>query len=147
MLSDSEKQFIVRSWKLVDPIAETAAELFYKQLFRLDPSLRRLFPDDMAAQRRKLMASLGFVVKSLDWASADWRTMIEEENDLFLVILALGRRHRVLYKVQDMHYNTVGAALIWTLEQGLGEAFTPEVRSAWAKIYNLLSTAMKLARD
>lgn len=147
VMSDQDKQLIVRSWKLLEPISETATELFYGQLFRLDPSVRRLFPEDMTAQRRKLFASLAFMVKALDWASDQWNEMVAEENDLFLVVLALGRRHRNLYKVQDSQYALVGAALMWTLDQGLGEALTPEVKRAWEKLYGLVSTAMKLARE
>jgi len=147
VLTDPEKAAIARTWRLVLPIAETAADLFYRRLFELDPSLRALFPDDMSAQKRKLLQALHFVVRGLDWPESAWAETIEEKDDVVLVVLALGRRHRQLYRVQDHHYETVGLALLWTLEQGLGEAFTTDVREAWKKAYRLISTLMKSARD
>lgn len=146
MLSPEEKQAIRRSWELVVPIAETAADLFYKRLFELEPAYRELFPADMADQKRKLVAMLAFAVKSLDWDDEAWRSPVAAEEDLFLVVLALGRRHAELYRVPDQAYETVGAALLWTLDYGLGEAFTPEVRAAWTRIYGLLSSTMKMGR-
>ena len=147
MLTDPEKAAIARTWRLVLPIAETAADLFYRRLFELDPSLRTLFPSDMTAQKRKLMQSLHFVIRGLDWPESAWAETVDEKDDVVLVVLALGRRHRQLYRVEDRHYDVVGAALMWTLEQGLGEAFTTEVRDAWKKAYRLLATLMKSARD
>lgn len=146
-LSDHEKQLVVRSWRLVEPVVETMTELFYGHLFKIDPSLREMFPKDMSSQRRKIAASLAFVVLSLDWATSDYQKMISQDNDLFMVIIALGRRHRRIYHVKDSQYPLVGTALIWALEHALGPAFTPEVRSAWEKIYQLLSSAMILVRD
>lgn len=147
MLSDGQKQAIARTWRLVLPIADTAADLFYKRLFELDPSLRPLFPADMATQRRKLMQSLHFIVRGLDWPESAWAETVDEKDDVVLVILALGRRHRHLYRVEDVHYQTVRQALFWALGHGLGEAFTPEVRDAWAKAYDLIALLMKSARD
>jgi hemoglobin-like flavoprotein len=147
VLTDADKNAIARSWRLVLPIAETAADLFYKRLFALDPSLTALFPTDLTAQKRKLMKSLHFIVQGLDWPESAWAETVEEKDDVVLVVLALGRRHRVLYHVEDRHYDTVGQALLWTLQQGLGEAFTPAVSEAWQKAYRLISTLMKLARD
>jgi hemoglobin-like flavoprotein len=68
------------------------------------------------------------------------------EDDLFLVVLALGRRHTELYSVPDAAYATVGEALLWTLDYGLGKQFTPPVRAAWTKVYGRVSTAMKMGR-
>jgi hemoglobin-like flavoprotein len=147
VLKDAEKNAITRTWRLVLPIAETAADLFYKRLFTLDPTLVELFPADMEAQKRKLMKALHFIVQGLDWPESAWADVADEKDDVVLVVLALGRRHRNLYRVEDRHYETVGQALLWTLDQGLGEAFTAEVREAWAKAYRLISTLMKLARD
>ena len=121
------------SFKQVEPIAETAAALFYDRLFALDPALRPLFRGDMTEQGRKLMQALTIVVKGL--------TRLDK---ILPAVQDLGRRH-VHYGVQDRHYDTVGAALLWTLEQGLGEAFTPPVKDAWATAYGLLAGAMKAA--
>ena len=144
MLSDADKQHIVRTWRLVVPIAETAADLFYRRLFELEPEYAKLFPSDMAGQKGKLVKMLAFIVKSVDWAQDQWAEDVDPEEDLCLVVLALGRRHASLYRIPEASYATVGEALLWTLDQGLGQAFTPEVRQAWAKLYGLLATTMKL---
>jgi hemoglobin-like flavoprotein len=60
------------------------------------------------------------------------------------VVEDLGRRHAA-YGVTDDHYDTVGAALLWTLEKGLGDAFTAEAREAWTTVYGLLASTMKNA--
>jgi hemoglobin-like flavoprotein len=144
MLSDEHKQAIRRSWRLVAPILDTAVELFYRRLFELRPELRSLFPADMESQRAKLGAMLGFVVKSLDWPLEEWSAAQDPENDLFLVVLALGRRHRNLYRVDDAHYEPLGEALMWAFDQGIGQAFEGTTREAWTKVYGLLATTMKL---
>jgi hemoglobin-like flavoprotein len=122
---------VQRSWNDVLPIAETAAQMFYERLFDLDPSLRPLFKSDMTRQRHKLVDMLSVVVSGL--------TRLEE---LLPTVRALGRRHAG-YGVRNEHYATVGMALLWTLEQGLGDSFTAEVREAWVAAYGLLATTMK----
>jgi len=146
MLDDQQKKVLRESWRLVVPIADTAADLFYKRLFELKPEYRALFKSDMAAQKRKLVSMLAFIVKSVDWPDDAWRENVPEEDDLFLIVLALGRRHSDLYNVPDAAYDTVGEALIWTLDYGLGKAFTSEARAAWTQLYKLLATTMKMGR-
>lgn len=146
MLNDAEKKLILSSWRLVVPIKDTAADLFYRRLFELRPGYQQLFKSDMATQKRKLIAMLAFIVRSLDWPDAAWRDNVAEEDDLFLVVLALGRRHSELYAVPDAAYAAVGEALLWTLDYGLGKEFTPPVRAAWTKIYGLVAAAMKMGR-
>jgi hemoglobin-like flavoprotein len=126
-------RLVQQTWKQVDPIREQAAALFYGRLFELDPSLRPLFKGDMAEQGRKLMNMLATAAMGLD-----------RLDGIVGEVQALGRRH-VAYGVQDAHYDTVGAALLWTLEQGLGDAFTPQVKTAWAEAYTLLADTMKQA--
>lgn len=121
------------SFKSVAPIADEAAALFYGRLFELDPQLRKLFKTDPREQGRKLMTMIGMAVRGLDNMAA-----------LVPVVENLGRRHAG-YGVMPAHFDTVGAALLWTLKQGLGPAFTPEVESAWAKVYGLLANTMKEA--
>ena len=121
------------SFSKVAPISEQAAELFYGKLFELDPKLESLFSGDMKEQGRKLMKMIAMAVNSL-----------ENLDQLVPLVQALGERH-VGYGVKDEDYETVGAALIWTLEQGLGDDFTDEVHSAWAETYFLLSSVMKEA--
>ena len=129
-----EKIALVRSsWQQVLPIKDTAAQLFYGQLFELDPSLRSLFKGDMIEQGRKLMAMINTAVVSLD-----------QLGPILGAVEDMGRRH-VAYGVTEAHYDTVGSALIWTLGKGLGEQFTPAVRDAWVETYTTLASAMKQA--
>lgn len=118
------------SFRKVVLIKDTAAQLFYAHLFELDPSLKSLFQSDMTQQGRKLMAAMGIVVQGL--------------NNLKLVlpmVQELGRRHAG-YGVEPQHYETVAAALLWTLEQGLGNDFTEDTKQAWATAYGLLASTM-----
>jgi hemoglobin-like flavoprotein len=119
------------SFRQVAPMAEAAAGLFYARLFELDPDLRSLFKGDMSEQGRRLMQMLGLAVKSLD-----------RPEQLLPALRALGARH-VAYGVREKDYDTVGRALLWTLRQGLGDAFTPEVEAAWAEVYAALAAAMQ----
>ena len=118
------------SFAKVVPIKEEAAALFYDRLFAIDPSTRPLFRGDMKSQGAKLMAAIAAVVKALDRIE----TMLDD-------LRGLARRHD-RYGVREEHYASVGTALLWTLEQGLGFDFTPEVRDAWATAYGLLSSVM-----
>jgi hemoglobin-like flavoprotein len=130
-MTPTEIRLIRESWTGVEPIADTAAGLFYGRLFELDPAIERLFRrTDMAAQRKILMQTLTVVVKSLD-----------KLDQIVPAVQALGRRHAG-YGVREAHYATVGEALLWTLEQGLGDTFTADVRSAWATAYGTLATVM-----
>jgi len=136
MLTVAQKTLVQGSFATIAPIADDAAVLFYGRLFELDPTLKPLFRGDMAEQRKKLMQMLTAAVKGLD-----------RLDQLVPVVEDLGRRH-VAYGVADRHYDTVGEALLWTLEAGLGRAFTPEVKDAWATVYGLLATTMReAARD
>jgi nitric oxide dioxygenase len=130
-MTPQQISLIETSWASVAPIQDTAAGLFYQRLFVLDPSVKPMFKGDMQEQGRKLMRMLGTVVSSL--------TRLDE---LVPVAQDLARRH-VGYGVQAQHYDTVGAALLWTLEQGLGSAFTDDTRDAWATAYGTLSQVMK----
>jgi hemoglobin-like flavoprotein len=124
---------VQKSFESILPILEPAAVLFYDRLFELDPSLRPLFRGPRQDQARKLGQALTIVVANLD-----------RPDQIKGAVEALGRRH-VGYGVRDAHYTTVGEALLWTLEQGLAEAFTPEVRNAWAEAYGWLSFTMQRA--
>lgn len=124
---------IQSSWAKVVPIKDTAAELFYGKLFELDPAVKPMFRGDMAEQGRKLMMSLNVVVNG-----------IANLGDLVPNIQEMGRRH-VAYGVKAQHYDSVGAAILWTLEQGLGADFTPATREAWTAAYTTLANVMKEA--
>src|ERR1051325_7567519 len=133
MLTATQKTLVQESFATIAPIADDAAALFYRRLFEIDPSLKHMFRGDMADQRRKLMQMLTAAVKGLS-----------RLDQLVPVVEDVGRRHAG-YGVADAHYETVGAALLWTLEKGLGGAFTPEVHEAWATVYGVLASTMKSA--
>jgi hemoglobin-like flavoprotein len=129
-----EYQLLVRdSFAQVAPIAEQAASLFYGRLFELDPSLRPLFKGDIEEQGRKLMAMIGTAVANLDSLDA-----------IVPAVQALGRRHAG-YGVPATSYDTVAAALLWTLGELLGDAFTADVQAGWTEAYTILATTMKNA--
>ena len=131
-MSPEQKILVQVTWRQLVPIADTAASLFYGRLFWIDPSARDLFAGvDLVKQRGKLIQALAMVVGTLD--------RIEE---LVPTITDLGRRHAG-YGVTDDHYDSVGAALMWSLEEGLGNAWTAEVKAAWAAAYDLLAGVMR----
>ncbi len=130
-MTPAEKVLVQHTFAKVVPIADQAAALFYGRLFEMDPSLRPLFKTDLVEQGKKLMQMIGFAVKGLDTL-----------DQLVPAVQSLGKRHAG-YGVTDAHYETVGGALLWTLEKGLGPAFTPDVKAAWATVYTLLATTMK----
>lgn len=123
------------SFENVKPIAGIAADLFYTRLFELDPSLRHMFKSDLGEQKIKLMSTLAFAVAGLS-----------QPERILGAVRDLGRRHAG-YGVQAEHYQTVGAALLWTLRQGLGEKFSPAVAEAWAAAYTLVATTMQEAAE
>jgi nitric oxide dioxygenase len=132
MLTNREIELVQSSFRQVAPIAEQAAALFYARLFETDPTTAPLFRStDMAEQGRKLMAAIGLVVGSL-------RGM----ERILPMLTALGAKHAG-YGVTNAQYATVGAALLWTLRQGLGDAFTAEVEAAWAAAYGAVAGAIQ----
>jgi len=131
VMTPEQKSLVQSTFQLVLPIADTAAVIFYDRLFELDPSLRHMFRGDMKEQRQKLMQMIVVAVKGLD--------RLEE---LVPAVEALGMRHAG-YGVTERHYETVGAALLWTVEKGLGSVFTAEVREAWTAVYQLLAATMQ----
>ena len=132
-MQPAQIDLVKSSFAKVVPISEAAAGLFYERLFTLDPSLRPLFKGDMTEQGRKLMAMLATVI-----------TNLHRLDEITPAVRDLARRHNG-YGVKDEHYDTVGAALIWTLEQGLGPEFTDETRDSWLTCYTILAGEMKSA--
>ncbi len=126
-------ELVQASWKKVAAIGPQAAALFYSNLFEQDPSLKPLFKGDLQAQGKKLIDMIGIAVNKLT-----------ELDVLVPVLQNLGKRHSG-YGVQDSHYDTVGAALLKTLGQGLGQDFTPDVKSAWTNVYTVMADVMKAA--
>jgi hemoglobin-like flavoprotein len=134
IMSPEHKQLLKTTWAKVAPISDVAASLFYERLFVLDPSLQRMFANtEMKEQRRKLMQAIAAVINGVD-----------NLDSLVPALQNLGRNHG-RYGVMDRHYETVGAALLWTLEQGLKEAWTPAAKSAWTAAYTTVATVMRNA--
>ena len=129
-MTPSQIKLVQESFSKVAPISDQAAILFYDRLFEVAPQVRVLFPDEMAEQRKKLMATLAVVVNCL--------TNLEA---VLPAASALAKRH-VGYGARPEHYPVVGGALLWTLEKGLGDAWTPELAEAWAAAYGTLSGFM-----
>jgi hemoglobin-like flavoprotein len=133
-MSPEQKALVKETWRQVAPMADTAARVFYDRLFEIDATTRLLFKStNLAEQRRKLIQALTVVVQGLDHLEA-----------LVPALADLGRRH-AQYGVKAGHYQMVGAALLWTLEQGLGSAWTPDVKAAWSNAYALLADVMEAA--
>ncbi|MBL7497104.1 hemin receptor [Frankia sp. CNm7] len=132
-MNPDEIRLVQETFGAVAPASDAVAILFYTRLFELDPSLRVMFPDDLAEQRGKLMHMLAVAVNGLS-----------RLDSIVPAVQALGVRHAG-YGVTEAHYDTVGAALLATLAEGLGDAFTPPVKDAWTSAYTLLADTMKSA--
>ena len=130
MLTDVQIKLVQETFAMVEPIADTAAKLFYGRLFEINPAVKPMFPEDLTEQRVKLMTTLKISVAGL--------SVIEK---IVPALQSLGRRH-ISYLVEDAHYEDVGEALLWTLGQGLGDAFTDEVKEAWTATYMLMAQVM-----
>jgi nitric oxide dioxygenase len=129
-MTPDQVKLVQQSFAKVAPISETAAVLFYDRLFEIAPQVRAMFPADMTEQRKKLMAMLAAVVNGL----ANLESILPAAS-------ALAKRH-LAYGARAEHYPVVGSALLWTLEKGLGEAWTPELAAAWTAAYGTLSGFM-----
>ena len=129
-MTSEQVTLVQQSFAKVAPISEQAAVLFYGRLFEVAPAVRAMFPDDMTEQRKKLMATLAIVVNGLTYLEA-----------VLPAASALAKRH-VSYGAKAEHYPVVGGALLWTLEKGLGDAWTPETATAWTAAYGTLSGYM-----
>jgi hemoglobin-like flavoprotein len=132
-MTTKQIQLIKMSFARIAPVAEPVAAAFYARLFELDPGLRSMFPVNLDDQGLNLMKMLGAAVG-----------MLNRPEALIPALEALARRHNG-YGVRDEHYDTVGEALLWTLERGLGPLFTDEVREAWTVLYQVVSTTMQKA--
>ena len=129
-MTPQQIDLVQTSFKKVVPIAATATDLFYDRLFEIAPEVRPMFPQDLKEQKVKLMSMLGTAVGSL-----------HKLDTILSAVKALGERHKG-YGVTATHYAPVGAALLWTLEKGLGPDFTPEVKAAWTETYTALAGVM-----
>jgi hemoglobin-like flavoprotein len=130
-----EQHALVReSWRRFEPRLRASGLRFYEQLFALDPTVAHLFAHvDIDHQEQKLMVMLAEIVRVLD-----------RPDELVPELAALGHRH-VGYGVKDDDYASIGAVLLWLLDQVLGEEFTPELKEAWREAYLLVSSVMRRA--
>jgi hemoglobin-like flavoprotein len=135
IMTPEQVQLVQDSFKKVMPIAGTAADLFYDRLFAIAPEVRSLFPSDLTEQKKKLMQMLATAV-----------TNLHQVEKILPAVENLGRRH-VSYGVTPKHYEPVGAALLWTLEQGLGADFTSPVKEAWTETYKTVAGVMTKAAE
>ena len=129
-MTEDQVKLVQETFAKVAPISEQAAVIFYDRLFEVAPGVKAMFPSDMTEQRKKLMGTLAVVVNGLSNLSS-----------VLPAASALAKRH-VGYGARPEHYPVVGGALLWTLEKGLGEAWTPDVAAAWTAAYGTLSGYM-----
>jgi len=129
-MTPDQIKLVQQSFSNVVPIADQAAILFYDRLFEIAPQVKSMFPSDMTEQRKKLVTMLTAVIAGLDNLAS-----------ILPAASALAKRH-VAYGAKAEHYPVVGAALLWTLEKGLGEGWTTEVADAWKAAYGTLSGFM-----
>lgn len=132
-MTPEQIQLVRLSFVKVMDIKSAAGRMFYERLFAIAPEVRPMFKSDIGEQADKLMETLGVAVSALKNPAA-----------LLPILTQLAKRHQG-YGVRDEHYDKVGEALLWTLEKGLGEAFTPEVKKAWADLYGQVASTMKAA--
>jgi hemoglobin-like flavoprotein len=130
-MTNDQIELVQSSFRQFLPLADSAAKTFYRRLFALDSSLKALFTNDMLTQGNKLMQFLGLAVVSLN-----------KLEQLQPTLRTLGARH-VTYGVLEPDYDTVGRALLWTLERTLGDSFTPELEKSWNDAYAMISSEMK----
>jgi hemoglobin-like flavoprotein len=129
-MTPDQVKLVQQSFSRVAPISDQAAVLFYDRLFDIAPQVRSMFPADMTEQRKKLMTMLAAVVGGLN-----------NLPSILPAASALAKRH-VAYGAKAEHYPVVGAALLWTLEKGLGDGWTADVAAAWSAAYGTLSGFM-----
>ena len=132
-MNSEQKALVQSSFRAVLGLSDLVSDLFYRRLFLLDPSLKPMFRGDIQQQGQKLISVLRVCVLGLD-----------NLDQLIPTVEALGKRH-VGYGVKDEHYDTVATALLWAMQQGLGDAFTPAVAAAWVEVYTILASVMKAA--
>jgi hemoglobin-like flavoprotein len=127
-MTDQQINLVKKTWRLlrdVDP--HLLGDVFYKRLFLKFPSVRPLFKGRMDAQYEKFVAMLSYIVARIDRPEA-----IQDE------VAEMARRHEG-YGVKPAHYASVSEALLWTIEQGLGNEWNEEVRQAWKACYEALT--------
>ena len=130
-MTEDQILLVKKTWKIfrgIDPII--VGDTFYSKLFSDNPAVKKMFPQKMEEQYKKLMDMLSIVVARLD-----------RLDELVDTITEMAQRH-IQYGVRPAHYKLVGNALLWTLEQGLGNDWSTAVKEAWVECYASLAEAM-----
>jgi nitric oxide dioxygenase len=135
MMTPEQITLVQDSFAKVEPIADKAAELFYGRLFEIAPQVKPLFTTPVEEQGKKLMTMIGIAVKGLS-----------KLEQIVPAVQQLGVRH-LDYGVEEEHFAIVGEALLWTLEQGLGDAWNDELKDAWSTTYGVLADTMVSAMN
>jgi len=131
-MTNDNFELVKKSWAIIAKIDfEIVGGAFYIRLFQIAPELRPLFKNtSMTEQSVKLGCMLSYVISKF-----------EQADDIIEELKTLAQRH-TKYGVKEQHYIAVGNALLWTLEQGLGEYWNEELHSAWIDFYETLSAIM-----
>jgi hemoglobin-like flavoprotein len=129
-MTDLKILAVKNTWSYIIFQAEEVGQLFYNKLFELDPSLRQLFRGNIEQQGKKLMDMLTMIISRL-----------QRLEDIEKEVKALGHRH-VGYGTKPEHYQSVGKALLWALENSLEEQWNEETRQAWTEAYNVMANTM-----
>jgi hemoglobin-like flavoprotein len=132
-LTPRQVEVLQTSFRILEPLGTTAADLFYRRLFELEPSVVPLFKGNMQDQGRKFMQVMALAVGGMP-----------NLPTLGPLIQQLGVRHAI-YGVEPAHYDAVREALLWAVARVLQDAYTDEVRDAWASGYAALAGVMKEA--
>ena len=129
-IDDTQIRLVRESLPRVRERLVPASMDFYDNLFALAPELRPLFRSDIASQGMRFMSTLATIADLLD-APAELGTEIDE----------LAKAHAGV-GVQAAHFAPMGAALMVTLAETLGEEFTPELQAAWHAAYDHFAALM-----
>lgn len=132
-MTPEQIDLIRKSFDALWPVRRRVGELFYSKFFELAPDARALFPQDIARQQLKLMDMIAAIVGALD------------QREIFQSIISYSGRQHAQFGVQRTHFVAFGKALIWSLEQQFGTAFTPELKQAWTMLYNAVQNEMTRA--
>jgi hemoglobin-like flavoprotein len=146
MLSRAEKAAIRASWELLLPVADATMDLFYQRLVQQDGKLWPKSHAELAQRKKELLGLFAFAVATLDWDDRAWRDDVEDEQDLFVALLGLGKRNTPLARLILEHYAAVGEALVGSLAFTLGKRFDAPTKAAWSRLYALLANALRLGQ-
>ncbi|EKV03296.1 hemoglobin-like flavoprotein [Leptolyngbya sp. PCC 7375] len=129
-------ELLEQSFELVKPKADQFVGSFYNNLFTDYPAAKPLFEhSDMAKQQQMLKGALVMVIENL-----------RKPEVLSNALKGLGARH-VKYGALPEHYPLVGNSLLKTLEQYAGDAWTSDLKEAWAGAYGAITELMLEGAD